>query len=211
MATDLGQKVQPVPNFTASYPRVDMRQYPASVGLSIRIGNNGWAATPPSTVTFYRMLAGSTTPVKLDTAPFAEIAPGAYRDVSMTLSSPAAADLSFYAVVNEQAPVVTECNTADNKSPLYTVKVSRDIVIVGVVAIVNLAIGPRTFRPSMWGKLTTATFIVPSVVVMFYNWRRESSLVIAAFVWTSLALTVISSADYFFKLRRLINEPHPAA
>jgi cardiolipin synthase (CMP-forming) len=96
-----------------------------------------------------------------------------------------------------------------NHLPLWltVLVISRDIVIVGVVAIVNLAIGPRTFRPSMWGKLTTATFIVTSVVVMFYNWRRESSLVIAAFVWTSLTLTVISSADYFFKLRRLINEP----
>ena len=34
--------------------------------------------------------------------------------------------------------------------------ISRDVVIVGVVAIVNLAIGPRTFRPSMWGKMATA-------------------------------------------------------
>jgi cardiolipin synthase len=100
-----------------------------------------------------------------------------------------------------------------NHLPLWltVLVISRDIVIVGVVAIVNLAVGPRTFRPSMWGKMTTATFIVTSVVVMFYNWRRESSLVIAAFVWASLALTVISSADYFLKLRKLINEPHPAA
>src|SRR5688572_26186309 len=30
--------------------------------------------------------------------------------------------------------------------------ISRDVVIVGVVAIVNLAIGPRTFRPSLLGK-----------------------------------------------------------
>jgi cardiolipin synthase (CMP-forming) len=96
-----------------------------------------------------------------------------------------------------------------NHLPLWltVLVISRDVVIVGVVAIVNLAVGPRTFRPSIWGKMTTATFIVTSVVVMFYNWRRESSLVIAAFVWTSLALTVVSSADYFLKLRRLINEP----
>ena len=96
-----------------------------------------------------------------------------------------------------------------NHLPLWltVLVISRDIVIVGVVAIVNLAVGPRTFRPSLWGKMTTATFIVTSVVVMFYNWRRESSLVIAAFVWASLALTVVSSADYFLKLRKLINEP----
>ena len=99
-----------------------------------------------------------------------------------------------------------------NHLPLWLtiLVITRDIVIVGVVAIVNLAVGPRTFRPSLWGKMTTATFIVTSVVVMFYNWRREMSLVIVAFVWASLVLTVVSSADYFLKLRRLINEPHPA-
>ena len=41
-----------------------------------------------------------------------------------------------------------------NHLPLWlTVTViSRDVVIVGVVAIVNLAVGPRTFRPSILGK-----------------------------------------------------------
>ncbi len=41
-----------------------------------------------------------------------------------------------------------------NHLPLWlTVSViSRDIVIIGVVAIVNLAVGPRTFRPSVVGK-----------------------------------------------------------
>src|SRR6188474_3524409 len=54
-----------------------------------------------------------------------------------------------------------------NHLPLWlTVSViSRDIVIIGVVAIVNLAVGPRTFRPSMWGKMTTAALILTSVIV----------------------------------------------
>ena len=48
--------------------------------------------------------------------------------------------------------------TLTNHLPLWlTVAViSRDIVIVGVVAVVNLAVGPRTFRPSFLGKATTA-------------------------------------------------------
>ncbi len=79
------------------------------------------------------------------------------------------------------------------------------------VAIVNLAVGSRTFRPSIWGKLATAAFIVTSVVVMFYNWRREMSVVIDVFVWISLGLTIVSSGHYFFKLRRLINEPQPSS
>jgi cardiolipin synthase (CMP-forming) len=97
-----------------------------------------------------------------------------------------------------------------NHLPLWlTVTViSRDIVIVGVVAVVNLAVGPRTFRPSIWGKAATAMFILTSVAVMFFNYRRETSVLVDIGVWLSLALTLVSSGHYFFKLRRLINEPH---
>jgi cardiolipin synthase len=95
-----------------------------------------------------------------------------------------------------------------NHLPLWlTVAViSRDVVIVSVVAIVNLAVGPRTFRPSMLGKATTAVFIVTSVAIMYFNYRRETSVLVDVGVWTSLGLTLVSSGDYFFRLRRLINE-----
>ncbi|MGH9253357.1 MAG: CDP-alcohol phosphatidyltransferase family protein [Vicinamibacterales bacterium] len=85
--------------------------------------------------------------------------------------------------------------------------ISRDILIVAVVAIINLAIGPRTFTPSLWGKLATATYIVTSVVVMYYNFRGEQALIVDLFVWTALGVTLVSGIDYFLKLRRLINEP----
>ena len=95
-----------------------------------------------------------------------------------------------------------------NHLPLWltVLVISRDVVIVGVVAIVNLAVGPRTFRPSLLGKATTAAFILTSVVVMFFNYRGEQSIVVDLGVWLSLTLTLVSSADYFFKLRRLITE-----
>jgi len=96
-----------------------------------------------------------------------------------------------------------------NHVPLWltVLVISRDIVIVGVVAIVNLAVGPRTFRPSIWGKLATATYIVTSVVVMYFNYRVMGSILVDSMVWLSLILTLISSADYFLKMRQLINEP----
>jgi cardiolipin synthase (CMP-forming) len=95
-----------------------------------------------------------------------------------------------------------------NHLPLWltVLVISRDVVIVGVVAIINLAVGPRAFRPSLFGKATTAAFIVTSVVVMFFNYRGETSILIDIGIWLSLALTLVSSADYFFKLRRLITE-----
>ena len=90
---------------------------------------------------------------------------------------------------------------------LTVLVISRDIVIVAVVAIVNLAVGPRTFRPSMLGKLATATFILANVVIMYFNWRMERSAIVEAAIWLALALTLVSSGDYFFRLRRLINVP----
>ena len=89
--------------------------------------------------------------------------------------------------------------------------ISRDVVIVGVVAIVSIAMGPRRFRPSMWGKLATATYIATSLVVMYFNYRGEQSIVVDLFVWTSLAVTLVSAGDYFMKLRQLINEPQASA
>ena len=85
--------------------------------------------------------------------------------------------------------------------------ISRDVVIVGVVAIVTLVAGPRTFKPSLLGKLATATFIMTSAVVMYFNSRGETSVAVDVMVWLSLTLTVLSAADYFVKLRRLVNEP----
>ena len=94
-----------------------------------------------------------------------------------------------------------------NHLPLWlTVTViSRDIVIIGVVAIVNLAVGSRTFKPSLLGKAATATFILTSVVVMYFNYREEMSVLVGLGVWLSLALTLASAADYFIRLRKLIN------
>ena len=89
--------------------------------------------------------------------------------------------------------------------------ISRDVVIVGVVAIVSLAMGPRTFKPSIWGKLATATYIVTSVVVMYFNYRAQPSPIVQLFVWISLAVTLVSGVDYFAKLRRMINEPQEQA
>lgn len=84
--------------------------------------------------------------------------------------------------------------------------ISRDVVIVTVVAVVNLAMGPRTFRPSMLGKAATAAFILTSVVVMYFNYLGTSSVLVDVGIWASLALTVASSADYFLRVRRLVNE-----
>jgi cardiolipin synthase len=90
---------------------------------------------------------------------------------------------------------------------LTVLVISRDVVIVAVVAVVNLAVGPRTFRPTLLGKAATATFIVANIVIMYFNWRMRRSQAVELMVWLSLAVTLASAGDYFFRLRRLINGP----
>ena len=100
-----------------------------------------------------------------------------------------------------------------NHLPLWltVLAITRDVVIVAVVAVVNLALGPRTFTPSIWGKLTTGAFLVTMVAVMFFNYRQETSVVVDVGIWLSLALTLVSGLDYGFRVRRLVNEPPSAS
>ncbi len=85
--------------------------------------------------------------------------------------------------------------------------ITRDVVIVATVAIVNLAVGRRTFRPSMYGKVATATYMVTVVVAMFFNYLRYHSAIVDVFIWASLAITLISSLDYIRHASRIIDPP----
>jgi len=96
-----------------------------------------------------------------------------------------------------------------NQLPIWltVLIISRDVVIVSTVAIVNLAIGPRTFRPSVFGKIATATYMMTAVAAMFYNYRGYHSSVVDAFVYASLAITLISSLHYIRHAARIIEGP----
>ena len=96
-----------------------------------------------------------------------------------------------------------------NRLPLWltVMVISRDVVIVLTVAIVNLAIGPRTFRPSIFGKMATATYILTAVCAMLFNYLRYHSVVVDVFVWASLAITLISSLHYIWHAARIIDAP----
>jgi cardiolipin synthase len=96
-----------------------------------------------------------------------------------------------------------------NRLPIWlTVLIfSRDVVIVLTVAIVNLAIGRRTFRPSIFGKIATATYMLTAVAAMFYNYLGYKSVVVDLFVYASLAITLISSLDYVRHAARIIDAP----
>ena len=81
------------------------------------------------------------------------------------------------------------------------------MVIVLTVAIVNLAIGRRTFKPSVFGKLATATYMLTAVVALYYNYRGYPSRMVDVFVYASLAITLVSSLHYIRHAARIINTP----
>jgi cardiolipin synthase (CMP-forming) len=85
--------------------------------------------------------------------------------------------------------------------------ITRDVVIVVIVAIVNLAIGPRTFRPSLFGKMATATYMLTAVAAMFFNYLGYHSVIVDGFVWASLAITLVSSLHYIRHAARIIDAP----
>jgi cardiolipin synthase len=86
---------------------------------------------------------------------------------------------------------------------LTVLVMSRDIGIVVTVAIVNLAVGRRTFKPSIFGKAATAAFLVTGVATLWTNYMRTPSILVPLLAWLSVALTIISTLHYATHATRL--------
>lgn len=100
-----------------------------------------------------------------------------------------------------------------NRLPLWftVVVISRDIAIVGTVAVISLAIGPRTFAPSIYGKVATALFIVTGVTALYFNYLGRRSGLVSVLVYASTVITVISWANYTVRVLRMPHEPSAPA
>jgi cardiolipin synthase (CMP-forming) len=94
-----------------------------------------------------------------------------------------------------------------NRLPLWftVVVVSRDLAIVGTVAVINLAIGPRTFSPSIYGKIATALFVVTGVTALYFNYLDRRSGVVDVLVYASTVITIVSWVNYSVRVVRM---PH---
>lgn len=95
-----------------------------------------------------------------------------------------------------------------NRVPIWltVLVISRDVVIVLTVAVVNLAVGRRTFRPSVYGKFATAIYIVTCVIIIYFNYLERSSVLVDACIYASLAITLMSSFHYALNVARQVNE-----
>jgi cardiolipin synthase len=96
-----------------------------------------------------------------------------------------------------------------NRIPVWltVLVISRDVGIVVTVAIVSLTLGPRTFPPSVYGKLATGVYIVAVAVVLLFNFLGRQSVMVDLAIWLSLAITLISGFHYTAHVRRTLNEP----
>ncbi|HSL23355.1 MAG TPA: CDP-alcohol phosphatidyltransferase family protein [Vicinamibacterales bacterium] len=85
-----------------------------------------------------------------------------------------------------------------NRLPIWltVLVISRDVAIVLAVAVVNFAIGRRTFLPSIYGKIATATYIVTGVVTLTFNYLNRPSALVTICVYGSLFVTIVSGVHY---------------
>jgi cardiolipin synthase len=92
-----------------------------------------------------------------------------------------------------------------NRLPLWftVLVISRDVAIVVTVAVVNLAVGRRTFRPSIYGKIATAMYVVTGVAALYFNYVGRTSSIVQALVYASLAITFISAGHYAVQVVRM--------
>jgi cardiolipin synthase len=90
---------------------------------------------------------------------------------------------------------------ANRLPPFLTVFViGRDVAIILTVAIVNLAVAPRTFRPSLLGKAATVIYVMTGVITLYANYLGEVWPAVTFFVYLSLAITVVSAGDYAVRM-----------
>jgi cardiolipin synthase len=92
-----------------------------------------------------------------------------------------------------------------NRLPLWftVLVISRDVAIVATVAVVNLAVGPRTFRPSIYGKIATALYVLTGVAALYFNYLDRSSGIVEGLLYASIAITFISAGHYAYQVARV--------
>ena len=94
-----------------------------------------------------------------------------------------------------------------NKLPVWLtiLIISRDLLIVLTVAVINLAIGRREFKPSIFGKIATATYMLTCVTIMFFNYLQTASPLVTVGIWCSAIITLVSGAHYVTNIGKIIN------
>ena len=94
-----------------------------------------------------------------------------------------------------------------NQLPVWltVLVISRDVIIVVTVAVVNLAVEHFTFTPSMFGKAATFVYVVTGTTTLFFNYLGQRSSLVDVAVYASLVVTVGSGLHYILHAARALN------
>ena len=84
--------------------------------------------------------------------------------------------------------------------------ISRDLLIVLTVAVINLAVGRREFRPSIYGKIATATYIITCVIIMYFNYLQRPSALVTLGIYGSAVITLVSGFHYVLYATKILNQ-----
>jgi cardiolipin synthase (CMP-forming) len=72
------------------------------------------------------------------------------------------------------------------------VVLGRDVLILAAAGILYVAKSRRSFPPSLWGKISTVVQIAFVLVIV----GQVGGAIVIALKWTTVALAVVSGADY---------------
>jgi cardiolipin synthase len=95
-----------------------------------------------------------------------------------------------------------------NQLPVWftVLVISRDVIIVVTVAIVNLSIGRRTFQPTLLGKLATVVYILTASLALYFNWLGRPSDLVETATYVAVGVTVASGLHYIVHVARVLRE-----
>ncbi len=94
-----------------------------------------------------------------------------------------------------------------NRLPIWltVLVISRDVIIVLTVAVVNLALERFTFPPSNLGKIATFVYILTGSLTLLFNYLGRPSVLVDVAIWAALAVTLASGFHYIVHAARLVN------
>jgi phosphatidylglycerophosphate synthase len=87
--------------------------------------------------------------------------------------------------------------------------ISRDVLIVAIAVMLNLAYGQTRFVPSIWGKITTGAELVLVGLVLLSNHLEWSHPIVSFAIGATLVLILISGFHYLWRTVRQVGEKGP--
>ena len=98
-----------------------------------------------------------------------------------------------------------------NRIPLWltTLAISRDVLIVAIALMLNLAYGQTRFSPSIWGKVTTGAELTTTGLVLYFNYAGRTHPIVALSIGVTLALILVSGFDYLWRTVVHVREKGP--